>query len=151
VFSTQVDRVSRTALSQPVSRCTSTFPLDFAEHGASSISYEYDRGNDRVRDHESVACACELEAQSPVDDAQDHEDPTVPDVAVGDESAFLVLEVMAMMDIASEGLEAEERDDDGAEDGVVLVEVLRWPVSSCSGMSTPREAFNLHIRCGVRG
>lgn len=71
-----------------------------------------------------------METQPAVDDAQDYQGSAVPYMSVGDETALLVLDIITMVEITTEWLNAEERDHNGAEKSMALLEILRLQSAS---------------------
>lgn len=51
-------------------------------------------------------------------------------MSVGDETALLVLDIITMVEITTEWLNAEERDHNGAEKSMALLEILRLQSAS---------------------
>jgi hypothetical protein len=63
----------------------------------------------------------QLEAEAAVDDAESDEDAAIPDVDGGPDRGALGGDVLAVVNVAKDGLEDESGNDDRAEDGVRVV------------------------------
>jgi len=93
-------------------------PPPDTEDDNGDVDGAHDASHNRVRDRALVRVGRELQAQAAVHDAADDERAAVPDVQVGDRGAGARLAVLQVVQEAEEGLQQEEADDDGAEDGV---------------------------------
>lgn len=85
-----------------------------ASNDTPDIEHKGDAGYYRVRDDVALGRACELQAKSAIDDAEDHEKSSKPDVDVADNSSLLVLDKVAVVRPSQERLKAHESNDDGA-------------------------------------
>lgn len=74
--------------------------------------------DNRVRQLQRLTRACEPQAQSAVDNAQDNCNPPVPEVKVGGHPAPLVPLELAVVDVAQQRLDQEHGEDHDADDGV---------------------------------
>lgn len=66
----------------------------------------------------------ELQAETAVDDSDNHQRPSIPLVEVAEDAATLVLEVLDVVDDSEDGLQADEADENDSQASVGFVEEL---------------------------
>ena len=81
-------------------------------------------GNHAVRDDERVARRGQLQAQSTVDDAENDHAPAVPDVQVAEGALRVCLGKLSVVNETESRLDDKEAYDNGAENGMSLLEEL---------------------------
>ena len=100
-------------------------PPHLPKDSSSHPSQPEHRRNNAVRDFAPPGVICELQAEATVYDAESDEDTPDPDVRVGPDLSALVLFEVTMVDDAQDRLEEEKSEDNGAENGVVVIELRR--------------------------
>lgn len=126
----------RTAEAEVVLPATARPPR--LEPDGEHIQHRRDAGDDRVGDDPRCRGRGELHAETAVDDAEEQDDATKPNVRMADSAAHLVLLVVHVVHQAKEGLDDQEHAHDGAEDGVRLLEKLQnMSVSRCHILACP--------------
>lgn len=71
-----------------------------------------------------MAVAAEVQTQAAVDDSHRDECPTKCNVGLGPETRLALADVHRVVEEAEDGLDGEENDDDDAENGVVVVDLV---------------------------
>ena len=98
--------------------------LDSPEELDKGIGQESGTGDDAVGDDEASSLVHHLQAEPAVNDAEDHQTATPPNMEVADRATGAVLEVVQMVKVAEHRLDTEQADDDSAEDAVLVAEEL---------------------------
>lgn len=88
------------------------------------VECTHNGGQQGIECHQYGASAGELQAETHVDEAGEHECAAVPDVAVRDDTTGVVLQVVLVVEISEDGLDEHGPADDGANRGVCGFQTL---------------------------
>jgi hypothetical protein len=77
-----------------------------------------------IGDFAAATVAAEVQTQPAVDDSHGDERPTECNVGLRPETGLALADVHCVVEHAEDGLDCEESDDDNAENGVVVVDLV---------------------------
>ena len=85
-----------------------------------------------ISDFTVAGVVAEAQTQATVDDTHGDQSPTESDMRNCPDPGLAVTDVRCVVELAKEGLDGEEDDDDNADDGVVGIDLVRIMISSTS-------------------
>lgn len=100
-----------------------------ADHGppksdGGHIDYCCDSRHDRISNDVASRSVAELQAETAVDDSDNHQCPSIPAVKVAKDAATLNFEVVDVVDDSEDGLQTDETDENNSQASVGLLEEL---------------------------
>lgn len=98
--------------------------LQETKSNGAQVCHEHNSGNYSVGDNVAGRRASEPQTKSAVQDTEDHQDTTIPNVDIADDTTTLVLGVVAVVQPAKNRLETEKGDDNGTQNCMALLAEL---------------------------